>query len=320
MAINKKSRASLTIEAIIAFTCYLTFMFFLLNMVKMSMITIVVNGAANEAAKQIATAAYPLAMFNGAIEDGAEEAESLLGVDASESPLDAFSVNNPMDMVNAVMNGGTEAAVKHLSADIGSLAEYFTGVGMKDAFDIFYRGANELISRQTIKLVGSMMNSYIDDSGMPIDKSGIKVRIAKLPLPSQLYESGINYGSGAYSDFKISKDDIEKDDVVIGIEYDYEINLPFLNKVSLKFRDAAVEKAWMTGCSSTPAANEGIDLDALSELITSPKKFFYVGSKGHSKCYHKKSCMTLYRGASPKLVTNVDGLEPCKVCNPGKAN
>ena len=317
MVTNKKSRASLTIEAVIAFTCYLMFMFLLLTMVKMSMVTIVVNGAANEAAKQIATSAYPLSMINGYIDDQATALENKFKPDSTEEPLSSFAGSKSIDMANILMNGGNPDGGKKLGSDIGTLVESFMQQKSEEIFNLVYTGSNELISHYSIKMVGSIMNSYIDDSGMPIDKSGIKVRIAKIPLPEHIYESGLNFDSGAYKDFSITKDDIDANDVVVGIEYDYKINLPFLKQINLKFRDVAIEKAWMKGCTSSPAANEGIDISKLRELLES-KGEYYVGVKGKGKCYHKKTCYTLWRGAVP--CKDITGLKPCEVCNPGEAN
>lgn len=59
-----KHKGSLTVEAVIAFTTFLGVSFILLHLVKLVTLTMVLDNAAAETAKQIATAAYPIGMFN----------------------------------------------------------------------------------------------------------------------------------------------------------------------------------------------------------------------------------------------------------------
>ena len=57
-------RGSLTVEAIISVTMFISVMFLLLTMVKLVLMMTILNNATVEAAKVIATGAYPISILN----------------------------------------------------------------------------------------------------------------------------------------------------------------------------------------------------------------------------------------------------------------
>lgn len=59
MKLRNKKKGSLTVEAVIAFSIFISFMFLLLSMVKISLTKITLENAVSETAKYIASASYP---------------------------------------------------------------------------------------------------------------------------------------------------------------------------------------------------------------------------------------------------------------------
>jgi len=319
-----KQKASLTVEAVIAFVCYLSFMFMLLLMVKMSMVSIVLNGAVNETAKQIAAVSYPL---NILIADADEHGKQVKAFNEAEKKVSEF-INTPKeDLVGKVLEemGGNSSVQSGLEAIksgnwqaipniIKATGEQALGDGKNILVGGIYAGGEYLITTYCADMAAKSIQEYVNDSNMPISTDDIKIRIVKVPMPEQSYEN-LDVSGGAYADFKLTKDDFDKNDVVIAIEYEYEMNLPFLNQIKLTLRDIAVEQAWMNGCSSMRTWSEGIDIGEIYKYLTGdqPK---YWGTDG-GECYHKKGCSTLWRG-SARVLNGKEGKRACKVCKPGE--
>src|SRR5699024_6757367 len=71
-------RGSLTVEAIISFTVFLMVSFLMLHLVKLTMLSMALQNATTETAKQIATAAYPIAWVNVARTSTEEKVDDLI--------------------------------------------------------------------------------------------------------------------------------------------------------------------------------------------------------------------------------------------------
>lgn len=307
---KNKSKASLTIEAVISFTCYLTFMFLLLSIVKLSMITIVMNGAVSETAKQIATAAYPLSYFIGVLEENDDNVEAFTTPEKFSTSFGKLTATSMLNVLTAEADQKEKVKMSSLEDVASFITRGVSGMILQKICD----KGEELINKGGGEFANAIINTYIDESGMPIDKSKLKVRIVKLPVPKDTYESIVI--DETYSDFKITKKDFDKNDVIIAVEYEYSINLPFLKGIKLKLRDVAIEQAWMSGCSSMRDFDEGIKLENIIDKLTGKSGKYYATSDG--KCYHKKGCMTLWRKNA--LPLSDPGERPaCGFCNPAKA-
>lgn len=307
-----KQKASLTVEAVIAFVSYLSFMFMLLLMVKMSMVSIVLNGAVNETAKQIATMAYPLNIPIAVANDQGDKVEVFTTVEKNVSEL----INNPQETILEYIFENVDGIDSIKSGDWKNMGDILmSGGSVKDAvIGAVISGGEDLLANYCANAAAKTIQEYVNDSKMPIRSENIKIRIVKLPMSDQSYKN-LDTGSGAYSDFKLTKDDFDVNDVVIAIEYSYVMNLPFLDQIRLTLRDVAVEQAWVNGCSSMRTWSEGIKIEDLHDKLTGENTKYWIAGGEYGNCYHKQGCPALYRkNALP--VSDTAGKKPCKRCNP----
>ena len=306
----KKTKGSLSLEAVISFTVFLSFMFMLLMMVKLSLVAITLDSVAAETAKEIATSAYPIGLFNNMSEDvhtKVEKYEDITGF--TDGYIDAKSKSIVGHITALTEKDGTKADNAGKTALL-NVALDFTFSEIGDA--LFEKGA-QLIGEEGNKIVRSNIIDAIKDYHTGVDFNNLKLAICKFPMPEHTYNSGCD--SEGYSVIGITKDDFGKDDVVIGLTYDYELALPFLPTINVKLKSVAVEHAWLSGGNADSVSfKEGINVN---DLLFG--KSFYVGGGGTSKCYHKQTCITLWKyNPTPISKGEAMALKECKVCKPGK--
>ena len=227
----KKLNGSLTIEAVISFTIFLSFMFMLLTIVKFSLVRITLNAAASETAKQIATSAYPMSYlieYENSVNEGADQyeekmslTESISNEDLSNSVSELFGINSE-EVSNAV---STMTKVKDLF-----FGENSAEAGVSLVRDVFA----DLEGQACIAVAGNIINDYIDNSVIPFNKDDTNLSIVKFPQSEFAYEK-TGHGQG-YADMELDHDSYSAEDVVIGIEYKYNFAMPFLPSFEIKMR------------------------------------------------------------------------------------
>ena len=305
----KKTKGSLSLEAVISFTVFLSFMFMLLMMVKLSLVAITLDTVAAETAKEIATSAYPIGLFNNMSEDvhtKIEKYEDITGF--TDAYIDAKEKSIVGHITALTEKDGTKAENGGKTALLSIALDYsFNKIG-----DVLMEKGAQLIGEEGNKLVRNNICDAINEFHTGIDLEKLKLAVCKFPMPEQTYNSGCN--SEGYSVIGITKDDFGKDDVVIGLTYDYELALPFLPTINVKLKSVAVEHAWLSGGNADSISfKEGINVN---DLLFG--KSFYQGAGGTSKCYHKQTCITLWKGAVPISKGEAKNLKECQVCKPGK--
>lgn len=283
----KKIKGSLSLEAVISFSVFLSFMFMLLMMVKLSLVAITLDSVATETAKEIATSAYPIGLFNNMSEDvhtKIEKYENITGF--TDSYIDSKEKSIVGHITALTEKDGTKAENGGKTTLLGIALDYsYNKIG--DA--LMEKGA-QLIGEEGNELVRNNIVDAINEYNTGIDLDKLKLAVCKFPMPEQTYNSGCN--SEGYSIIGITKEDFSKDDVVIGLTYDYELSLPFLPTINVKIKSVAVEHAWLSGGNADSVSfKEGINVN---DLLFG--KSFYVGAGGTSKCYHKQTCITLWKG------------------------
>lgn len=310
-------RGSLTVEATISFTIFITVMFLLLTLVKMVLVMIVLNNATTETAKSLAAGGYPIAFLNGIQEDG----EELIKNTEPESVAKSVQGTVKASIITQVLGGD---GMKTLKGDaIGSIKGIIGGLVADQLKGIVY----DLKGQGVNALCGQIIKEYVENCGLYIDQDKLMLRVAKIPETDKEFETlhseslplsengeivavPASTPSGTDGDFNAA-------DVVICLEYPYEVNLPFIPSINVKLRSTAVEHAWLDGTHNGPSRKEGIDI---SNLLFGGDTRVYYSSGGAGKKYHKKDCITqaVWGGREETTLTNAlsKGLTPCKVCNP----
>ncbi len=301
-----KNRGSLTVEACIAFPVFLCFFFVLLFCVRFACISLTLDHAVNETAKQIAAAAYPVKYLN-ALEEGIieqygvgqipsimEEAGKLpeyAGIGQPEGALaDLLTGSMQQHDIKTLIN---KVAADYLGGVVGSLASRSTDEYWAYKSDVKYRIAKAL------------MEDFAGSSLM--DPQRIRFTLVEFPQSEQAY----TMRREQYRRFGFEEGDISQDDVVVQVEYRFDMPLPFFGNRDITMVHTAVEKAWLKGsCEAAAAREEGL---SLFEEDHSPT--VYVTRTGIR--YHVGSCRYLYASKIPMPLSQAElGYTPCKVCKP----
>lgn len=305
-------KGSLTIEAIISFTVFLAVSFLMLQLVKLTMISLVMNSCTQETAKQLATSCYPIVEVNEVISDVNGRISGI-----STSLPDALKDSSGSGPLGSIMG----AEISNVSG-ISELFQKLVDIANDGVMSIF-RG---LKGKAGIYITAKIMDEYLDSSGFAFDKDKVVFRVVQLPLTEGEYKSLSGYTvKGEKNDLilKPSSDsegfdgDFNRDDVVVCAEYDYKVVLPMIPAISLKLRSTAVEHAWLGGCAATTSKEVGLKDRIFSDSV-------YMATGGYGKCYHRKDCVTLKSSKSHGFtateinlsVAKAEGLKPCKKCNP----
>lgn len=300
----KKEKGSLAIEATISFTVFLCFMFVLMTIVKLSMVYITLNDVTSETVKKVAGMSYPLSYVNDFVNDEAAKANNF--VDEKKKSI--------TDLAN---ENGVESILQELGFDGG--IESIIG----SAEDILGDFTNKILSKleefkinKQTELAANIYSKLLDDTSMPIDKSKVNVKYFTLPQSNAEFEYSKSIAANLTN---LEENKLDKDDVILAVEYDYTITVPFFPAYDVKLKSMAVEKAWLYGGNHVvPAKREGIKVDVVESKIV------YYTNTGKGKKYHRENCMTLIRSekngnkrfTSEVLAAKKKGLQPCLVCKP----
>lgn len=309
----KRKKGSLTVEAVISMTVFISAMFLLLTMVKLVLFMTILNNATAETAKAIATAAYPLSYLNAAQEGIEAKAESI----RPQNLQSTLSGSGEKNLIVDLMCGD-----EMMSSDIvGTISSFVNG-----ALDKTEIAAYELKGAAVNYLCGQIIKGYVEECGLSIDEEKIVLRAVKIPEtdteystmhtePLLLSESGTltarpsSAADGTDGQFGAK-------DVLICLEYDYEMALPFLPSASVTLRSTAVERAWLYGTAVGPSRKEGININ---NLLFGDSKVVYIATGGYGECYHKSGCQHLWTSqtcVTLEYATQTLGLRPCKTCKP----
>lgn len=312
-----KRRGSLSVEATISFTVFIGVMFLLLNMIKLTLFMIILDNAAVETAKTIATVGYPIIFLNEAQSGIEKKAEYLTGDKLSDtSGTGAFSDilgGSPEELQAMVQNGGVSDYVKNKLMSCG--------VNIVSGVAYTLKGA-------AIKgLVGWFVRNALDHASFDFDPRALYIRMAKIPVteaeykaiytqPVSLSEKGTLKATPASS--PTGKDgNFNGEDVVICLEYPVKVIVPVFRGVKVTLRSVAVEHAWLHGVCDGPKRTEGINI---TDFLYGDDVQVYVATGGYGKRYHAtENCMCLWKGSKRPMgraAAIKDGFTPCKVCKP----
>lgn len=311
----KGKKGSLTVEAIISFTVFISVMFLLLTLVKLVLTMTILNNATVETAKTFATGAYPISILN----------EKQAGI---EKKADAIQPANLQESLKASVSSGIITQLlggdwKKMAA--GSAASTLTDLIEGAAVELGKNAVYQLKGQTVNYLCGKVLQGYVENCGIRIDPEKLMLRAVKIPETEtefkslhgesmSLSDSGGLTAAAASGPF--AKDgDFNAEDVLICLEYPYEIALPLLPSFTVTLRSVSVEHAWLHGTSAGPKRTEGI---CVQDILFGKETVVYVATGGHGKRYHKETCSTLWSSYTSESlsVAKAAGLTPCKVCNP----
>lgn len=307
----KKIKGSLSLEAVISFTIFISFMFMLLTIVKFSLVRITLNTAVAETTKQIATAAYPLSYlieYENSVNEKVDTYESKMKL------TDGISNETISSGISSLFNLD-ETEVSNAVGTITKIKDLFGDDAKNAGISLVRSKVAELEGKAGTAIVCKIFNAYIEKSVIPFNKDNVTLSIVKMPQSDYAYKkTGTSQG---YTDLGLAHDEYSAEDVIIAVEYKYNFALPFLPSFEITMREAAAEHAWLYGGGGVITNREDkIDYEKLIKTIFGDDRV-YLGSMLAGKKYHKTSdCMTLWHGSviTSKSVAEEDGYTPCKVC------
>lgn len=304
-----RSRGSVTVEACVVLPVFLTLFFLLLFIVKFICTGMLLDYAVNEAAKEMATAAYPISFINE-FEDEKLEQYGSASIPSLEEELEKlgekFLVPNPENAMNIILSGdfnGEEAAE--------ALKDVLQGYG-KGTIGGIVGGITPLYwdmkSSGKYYIADTLIREYLDSPMLRQEAA----RLSLVELPQGRAEFAARSQSYMYESFGLTPGiDFDADDVVIQLEYDYRVKFPFVEELKIKLVHTAVERAWLKGSFGVVAAGEeGFDLEPAENTV-------FVTRTGIR--YHLGSCRYLRKSKLPMDLgeAKAEGYTPCKVCKPG---
>lgn len=313
----KKLKGSLSLEAVISFTVFISFMFMLMTIVKFAIIRVALNAAVSETAKQIATQAYPLSYL---IEWEDSEGKKVELYEKEMKLMDGVENSDVSKNVGALFNLDEETSTGIVSVATKAKDILSGGDNAEAAANsLLLNGLQELEKAAGTQLICTIFNGCLDNSHVNFNKDNITVSIAKFPQSENAYkETGNSVG---YTSLELEKDkDYNDEDVVVAAEYKYKIAFPFLPSFDITMREVAVEHAWLYGGNGTiTSRDERLEVKGLADFIFGKGEKVYLGSMLTGKKYHKKDCRTLKRCGgimTTQEIAEKDGYTPCKVCWP----
>ena len=304
----KKEKGALAIEATISFTVFITFLFMLMAIVKLSMVYITINDITAETTKRIAGMSYPLSFVN----------------EYMDSKLEKLPDPGDINLIDEAKKGNALSLLDVVFENFDSVEDIVTNL-KSSLIETIVETLVEVKQQAITGIMAKIYMGMVDDSHMPIDKSKIDVVYFTVPIGDYEFEHSkddISVKTG------IPVENLSNDDVILLVNYDYSIIVPFFPKYDVTLRSLAVEKAWLNGGDQSLNADvEGIDLDL------KPAKKRVLIAPDYGKKYHNvDGCQSLSNSANIKIVTMEEASKgvtsegeklkhkytACALCSPGK--
>jgi len=290
---KSSSRGSITIEACLILPFFLSVFFLLLFLVRFTCTGMVLDHAVNETAKEIAAAAYPISFINEVEDEGLDSIPEGQPAKPGGQGWSLFSDS----ILNAVISENSKGA--DISEALGDILEGYRKGILNGIVGKITPAYWDMKSSGKYRIAEALLKEHLDNP--LINKQNVRLSIAEFPQGRKEYASRV--GVQAYGDFGI-------DDVVIQVEYDYNITLPFMETMKIKMVHTAVEKAWINGSFGIlTAADEGLDLEPRGDTV-------FITRTGIR--YHEGNCRYLRKSRIPIYLSEAEekGYTPCKVCKP----
>lgn len=305
---NPRSRGSITVEACAILPVFLSVFFLLLFLVKFICTGMVLDYAVNEAAKEIATSAYPITFINE-FEDEKIEEYGNISIPTPEVELEKLGKQiggfDSGSVLNIVMSEEFKGA-EITEAIKGILEDYRKGV-IGSVLDSITPAYWDMKSLGKYFIADGIVMEHLDSP--LLNREDVRLRLVEFPQGKAEYNA--RSASDIYKSFGLTPGiDFNSDDVVIQLEYDYRVKLPFMKAVNIKMVHTAIERAWIKGSFGVVTVDEeGFDLEPEERIV-------FVTRTGIR--YHQGSCWHLRKSKLPMDAEDAkaEGYTPCKVCKP----
>jgi len=285
----------ITVEACLALPVFLCFFFLLLYLTRIACLMINLDHAASQTAKHIAASSYPLSFVNEFIDDNMEDF-SVINICKTEAKIyteviakDLKKNSLPWVIWGFFKDDIAKAFFETLKSQVpedsyGSLDEAIKARFLQEYEELTNTGKNDL--------AGHLLKEQLNFSQIEPELLTIKV----VELPKSEFEFDLRRNDPHYQETGlIPGQDFTKDDVVIQLEYNLKIPIPFFQDKAVKLRSTAIERAWTNGSNGVyTKSKEGLDF-----LNKDKNHYVYkarTGSKYHiypDCAYLQKSCITI---------------------------
>ena len=303
-----RSKGSITVEACVVFPVFISVFFLLLFLIKFTCTGMVLDHAVNEAAKEIAAAAYPISFINE-LEDEKLQEYGNAKIPTLEEELEKLagkiSGGSSGNLLQAIVSGelkGTDftEAMQDILKDYGKGAIGNVVGRITPAYWDMKSAAKYYIAEALIK---EHLESPL------INRENIRLRLVEFPQGKEEYNA--RSPSAIYSKLGlIPEKDFSRDDVVLQLEYEYLVSLPFIEPFNIKMIHTAVERAWINGSYGIlTAEEEGLNLESEGSIV-------FITRTGIR--FHEGNCRYLRKSKIPMIIEEAEesGYTPCKVCKP----
>jgi hypothetical protein len=272
----------------------------------------VLDYAVNEAAKEIAGAAYPISFINE-MEDEKIEGYKNVKIPTPGEELEKLAEQFGGGSYDNILDGIISDDFK--GADLsdalkGILEDYSKGI-IGEIIGEITPAYWDMKSAGKYMIADALIKEHLDNPLINRDKA--RLRLVEFPQGKEEYRA--RSGSKVYESFGLAPDkDFGSDDVVLQLEYDYRVNLPFVEALDLKMIHTAVERAWINGSFGIlTVRDEGLNLEPEGSIV-------FITRTGIR--YHVGSCWYLRKSKIPIDTGDAEakGYTPCKVCRPISGN
>jgi len=302
----------ITVEACISLPIFLCFFFLLLYLTKAACILLSLDNAAGQTAKHLAAASYPLTFINEYVDERMENASIINIAQVASLKLTDKAIGSLQeDSLTGLLGGGIkEQAADALFQTIksGVPTSYYEGLDslIKNTLLTQYE---DLANQGKYLLAAQLVTEYLDPRY--VDPEKLNIRLVELPKSQAEYEHRRQHN--IYQEIEVLPDrDFTSDDVVIQLEYELNVPIPFWRDRTAKLRATAIERAWTYGGNGVYTSDrEGLDWLKKGQPQVNVYKA-RTGQRYHSRpdCqYLQKSCLTLSREEAGKM-----GLTPHVNC------
>ncbi|HHY06612.1 MAG TPA: hypothetical protein GX532_06550 [Clostridia bacterium] len=305
---RKRNKGSLTVEACIALPVFLAFFYLLLFFTKIACINIVLDHAVKETARQLAAVSYPLRFFNEHLDLKIAEGDQLSSFLSQEAENIEAIGQDMLDksFLESILTGQVQ------KLDLKKMWDEVKNQVKDDGYNLVEGALLEALLEPYLALKGAgqyylareILEQQLENSSLDLAK--LNLTLVEFPQSSAEYQ----YKKDVlwYRDFALEPDvDFSKDDVVLQLEYQAVLPVPFLAVQEIQLCHLAVERAWLYGGNGLYAANraeEGIDFTKYSKRSSGSKgeeenqederEYVYL-CRSPTEVYHRfRDCKYIY--------------------------
>lgn len=303
--LKNKESGVITVEACLVLPIFLCFFFLLLYLTRIACIMITLDQAAAQTAKHLAAASYPLSFINDFIDEKFESDGFTISVakGTSKYVADVIAKKNSNKLGGIIWGGLKDDLINSLFEIIQQNIPQEYNKGFDSLIsEIFLTEYTNLTNNVKYELVGDVLYNYLDTSMIKPEQ----LKICLLELPKGEAEFLHRKDDPIYQSMNvIPGEDFSREDVVVQLEYELQIPIPFYQDKTIKLRSTAVERGWTAGGNGVyTRSKEGLEFERWK------KGQFIVYRARTGKKYHiHRDCFYLQKSCIPLLMEEAKEME-----------